>query len=162
LGDRILLQVDDEPDLVARGLVAEVGDALEAALLHLNQLGDLRGEARLVHLVRELRHDDARVALRALLDLAHCAHLDGALARRVRVVDPLPAHDQRPGREIGPGDVLHEDVEHLRLVAHKFVVLDDSEDPVDHLGEVVRRDVRRHPDRDAARAVDEKVREARR
>jgi hypothetical protein len=38
-------------------------------------------------------------------------------------------------------------------------MLEVVDDGVDRLAHVVRRDVRRHPDRDAAGAVDEKVRE---
>ena len=41
-------------------------------------------------------------------------------------------------------------------------VVDEGDDRPDDLGEVVRRDVRRHTDGDAGTAVDEQVREARR
>ncbi len=36
-----------------------------------------------------------------LLDLAHGAEADRALARAVGVEDPLAAHDQRAGGEVG-------------------------------------------------------------
>ena len=40
--------------------------------------------------------------------------------------------------------------------------VDDADDRLDHLAQVVRRDVRRHADGDAGRAVDQQVRERRR
>ncbi len=46
------LGLDDQPHALAVGLVLEVGDVLD--LLGLDELGDLLGEASLVHLVREL------------------------------------------------------------------------------------------------------------
>ena len=41
-------------------------------------------------------------------------------------------------------------------------IVDQRHAGIDHLAEIVRRDVGRHADRDAARAVDQQVREARR
>ena len=61
-----------------------------------------------------------------------------------------------PVGKSGPLQVLHQalDVD-LRVV-------DEGHDRVDRLAQVVRRDVRGHADRDARRAVDQQVREARR
>ena len=60
------------------------------------------------------------------------------------------------GREVGALDVPRQPLDVDRRV------VDHRHERVDHLAEVVRRDVRRHPDRDPGRAVDEQVREARR
>ena len=49
-----------------------------------------------------------------------------------------------------------------QLLGSDIRVVDHRDRRVDHLAEVVRRDVRRHADRDAGRAVHEQVREARR
>ena len=61
-----------------------------------------------------------------------------------------------PVGKSGPFTMLHQ-----RLDVGLGIV-DQSEDRVDHLREMVRRDVRRHADRDPGGAVDEQVREPRR
>ncbi len=60
------------------------------------------------------------------------------------------------GREVGALDVLHQ------VLDVRVGLVDQLQDRVDRLREVVRRDVRGHPDRDPRRAVDEQVREPRR
>ena len=68
---------------------------------------------------------------------------------------PGAAH-HAAAREVGALDELHQALQVDRRVR------DVGLGRLDDLAEVVRRDVRRHADRDAGRAVDEKVREARR
>ena len=66
------------------------------------------------------------------------------------------AEDQRAGGEVGGGDELHQ------LGHGQLGVLDQRQRRVDHLAEVVRRDVGGHADGDAGGAVDQHVGEARR
>ena len=155
LGIGAALEVDHETHAgPARGVVLEVGDVLDLAGLH--EVGDLLREARLVHLVRQLGDDDARSAGRPFLDGGDGADLDRASACLVRVADAVAAHDDGAGREVRSLDEFHEV---LRRGLGMFQVVDDG---VDHLAEVVRRDVRRHPDGDPAGAVHQQVGEARR
>ena len=70
----------------------------------------------------------------------------------VGVEQPGSTEDERSGREIGTFDVTHQ------LVGRRLWVLEKMQRRVDDLTEVVRRDICRHPDRDALRAVDEQVR----
>jgi hypothetical protein len=135
-------------------VVGEVRDVLDLSGPH--ELRDLLREARLVDLIRQLRHDDALPAVRALLDARDRAHLDGATAGPVGVLDPVATEDLRAGREVRALDELHE------VVGRRLRVVDEVHDAVDDLPEVVRGDVRRHADRDAAGAVHQQVREPRR
>ena len=78
-GDLAALELDHDPDALAVGLVAQVGDALDRLLAH--QLGDPLDQPRLVHLVRDLGDDDRlAVALRWVSMLGARAHLDDAAA----------------------------------------------------------------------------------
>jgi hypothetical protein len=77
-------------------------------------------------------------------------------ARARSVIEPRPAADQRAGREVRAGDPLQQ------LVHRAVGVLGDERHGVGELGDVVRRDVRGHADRDALRAVRQQIREARR
>ena len=105
-------------------------------------------------LVRHLGDDDLVAAAAApLLDLAHRPQADRALAGAVGVDDPLAAHDQRAGGEVGALHELHQ------VVGRGVGVVDEVDGGVDHLAEVVGRDVGGHADRDALAAVDEQVRE---
>ena len=143
------LGLDHQAHAFAVGLVLEVGDVLD--LLGLDQVGDLLGEARLVHLVRQLGDDDLVLAVGALFDLGDRADLQRAAAGLVGVADALAAHDRGAGREVGGLDELHQ------VVRRGLGVVEVVHDAVDHLAEVVRRDVRGHADRDAAGAVDQQV-----
>ena len=134
-------------------LVVDVADALELSGLH--QLGDAGGGDRDRRLVRHLGDDDL-VGARALFDLGDGAEADRALPGGVGVDDPLAAHDQPAGGEVG---ALHEGHQVLR---RGLGVVDEVDRGVDHLAEVVRRDVGGHADGDALAAVDQQVREPRR
>ena len=99
LGDRVALEHDDQALAGATGgLVADVGDAGEAAVL--GQLGDLLGEGVGVDLVGQLGDHEALPAL-DLLDLDDRAHDDRAAAGAVGLLDALAAQDERTGREVG-------------------------------------------------------------
>ena len=66
------------------------------------------------------------------------------------------AQDNWRGREIGTGD----DPE--QLLARDRGILEEGEAAIDHLAQVMRRDIGRHANRDAARAVNQQVGESRR
>ncbi len=155
LGDGVALQDDDQALAgTARGLVADVGDSTDTAVLH--QLGDLDRQVVRVDLVRQFGDDQADTAL-DLLDADDGAHRDRAAAGAVGVLDALDAEDLRAGREVRPLDPLDQLLE--ELLARSLRVGEVPESAVGDLTEVVRRDVRRHADRDADRAVDQQVRE---
>ena len=148
-GVDILLELDDDAHAAAVGLVADVGDALDAPLVH--ELGDLLDQARLVDHVGDLGDDDARARGAHLLDLGARAGDDAPAAGGVGLIDALAAHDDAAGGEVRALDVLHQVLERgLRVV-------DQADDAVDHLAQVVRRDVRGHAHGDAAGAVDQQV-----
>ena len=121
-----------------------------------HQLLDLRPDRLHRGLVRHLGDDDALRALGVLVDLGHRPHPDGAPSGAVGVEDSRPAHDQRPGGEVGPEHELHQ------VVGRRLGVVDQMDGGVDDLTEVVGRDVGGHPHGDAAAPVDQQVREPRR
>ena len=148
----VLFELDDDAHAVAVGLVANVGDALEPLVAHL--LGHGGDELALVDLIRQLRHNDPLAVLAEFLKFGARTDGDLAAAGGVGGADAAAAHDDAPGREIRALDVLHQ-VCQLRLGIFK-----DADAGVDDLRQIVRRDIRRHADGDAARAVDQQVREA--
>ena len=133
-------------------MVLDVGDAVDALVL--NEVGHRLDQACLVDHVRDLGDLDLAFAVRQLDDLGLGAHLDLAAAGRVGRADAAAAHDHAAGREVRPLDELAD------LVQLGLRVVDDVADAVDDLGQVVRRDVGRHADRDARRAVYQQVGEA--
>ncbi len=146
------LQLDHHADAVAVGLVAQIADPLDALVAH--QVGDLLDQLGLVDLVRQLGDHQhlAILASRVVLDLDDTAHPQPAATGGVGLTDPHQPVDHAGGREVRAGDALHQ------LVERALGVVDDQLDAVDHLAQVVRRDVGRHADRDARRAVDQQVR----
>ena len=155
LRHRLALQLDLDAHAGLVGVVLEVGDLGDHLLAH--EVGDLRDHAAvaaLLHAVRELGDDDRVLPSAQLLDVRAGAHDDPAAAGSVRVADARPADDDGAGREVRALDELHE------VLDARGRLVDERDDRVDRLGEVVRRDVRGHSDRDARRSVDEQVREA--
>ena len=157
LRDRVALQLDDDAHARLVRQVTKPRDLREDA--RLDELGHLRDHAlvaALLDAVGKLADHDRRAAAALLLGVRASAHDHPAAAGAVGLLDALATDDDRAGREIGALDVLGQ------LLDVGGRVVDHRDDRVDHLAEVVRRDVRRHPDGDAGRAVDEQVREARR
>ena len=97
--------------------------------------------------------DDARPVLAELLKVGAGTDGDLAAARGIGRADAAAAHDDAARREIRPLDVLHQ-IGQLGLR-----IVEDADAGVDDLAEVVRRDIRRHADGDARRAVDQQIRE---
>ena len=161
VGVALDLDVDAHP--VAVRLVAQVGDALE--LLGLDQVGHLLEQGGLVHHVRQLGDDDRHAAAAGLLegDLGadddaaatvgvHLADgVDGLVLAGDRVAAGLVAEDRAAGREVGALDVLAE------IVRGQLRVFDQGAGGIADLAQVVGRDVGRHADGDAGRAVDQQV-----
>ena len=149
LRHRVALQFDDDPDPVAVGLVAEVGDVRDLLVAH--ETRDLLDEPCLVHHEGDLADDDAVATVPSLLDVGLRAHHDPAAAQPVGFANPGSAEDRAPGGEVGTPDDLHQ------LVEGRVGRLDEPVTGSGHLAEVVRGDVRGHAHRDARRAVDEEV-----
>src|SRR5690606_16154442 len=115
------------------GLVADVGDAGDPTLT--GQVADLHREVVGVHLVRQLRDDQARAPL-DLLDLDDRAHRDRTTTRAVRLLDALGAQNLRARREVRAGDALDQTLE--QLLATKPRVLQCPQRRSRDLAEVVR------------------------
>ena len=78
--------------------------------------------------------------------------LDRSLAGRVDLPDFLGrVEDHAAGRKIGPVNGLEQPLE------HELAVIQKQHEGVDHLFQVVRRDVGRHADGDPRDAVDQQV-----
>src|SRR5438876_533476 len=95
-------------------------------------------------------------ALVDLLEVHACAHHDAPAASAITLAHARKAVDDAGCREVRRRDDLHQ------LIDGRVRVLQQVMAGVDDLVEVVRRNVGRHADRDAARAVDQQVRQARR
>ena len=143
-------QFDDHAQTVLVRFVADLGDAFDAPFLH--QLGDLLDHLRLVDLVGNLVDDDGFLAAAGVLHPRPGANVDAPAPGAVRLHDAGAAIDDGAGGEVRPLDVLHQAVD------GDARVVEQRQAGVHHFDEVVRRNVRRHADGDAGRAVDQQVR----
>ena len=150
VGDFAALQLDDDAHSVLVGLVTQFRDALDQLPAH--QVGDTLEQARLVDLVGQLGDDDCLIAAVVdVLDVRARAHQDAAAAGGVGAIDfPRPVDDAR-GREIRTGDQGHQFRDTDRRV------VDQRDAGIHDFGQVVGRNVGRHADGDAGRAVDQQV-----
>ena len=149
---RVAADVHHDLHALAGGMVLNIGDALNALVL--DEVRHRLDQTRLVDHVRNLGDNDLALAVRQVHDFGLGADLDLAAAGRISGADAAAAHDNAAGREVRALDELAD------LVQLGLGVVDDIAGAVDDLGEVMRRDVGRHADRDAGRAVYQQVREA--
>ena len=149
------LELDHHPHAGLVGLVLDVRDAVD--LLLVDELGDALEQDLLVALVRQLVHDDLLPGtLVDVLDVRARPHDDATAAGAVALVDAGGAVDQAGGREIRRRHELDQ------LLDREVGVREQGKARRDRLGEVVRRNVGRHPDRDPRGAVHQQVRQPRR
>ncbi len=149
VGHGVALQLDHQPHAVAIALVADLGDALDPLVAH--HLGDPLVQARLVLLIGDFGDDDRFAAAAALFDPGLGPHDQRAAAELVAGADAVAAEDDAAGREVRPRHVFH-DLRHGELG-----IVDQRAARVDQFAEIVRRDVGRHADGDAAGAVGQQV-----
>ena len=147
---RVALELDDQAGHTAGALVADLSHTFDDACVR--ELGDLLLDGLHRGLVRDLGDDDA-VALGSFFDLGPGSHLDRAAPGPDGGEDAGTTHDLRARREVRTLDEGHQ------VVRCRVGVVEQVQRGVDHLAQVVWRDVRRHADRDALAAVHQQVRE---
>ncbi len=148
------LQLYHNPHAVAIALIADVGDIVDHLVVH--QVRHALNQLRLVHLVWNLRHHDRGAPLRHLLNRRLRPHQKAPPPRLVRVRNSAPPVNKSARRKVWPLHVLqYLGQPRMRIVHH-------LNRRVDHFGQIVRRNVRRHPHRDPIRAIHNQVRNPRR
>ena len=157
---RVARQLDHDAHALAVRLVVEPLDADDPFFLV--RFDDRLDDARRRHLVRNLADDDLEAAA-FFDDLRFAAQRHRTAPRLVGLADRFFAHQNPAGRKIGAVHDVAQRVVDLVVgqVRAAGLVLDQVRDRVADLTDVVRRDVRRHADRDARAAVDEQLRQAR-
>ena len=133
-------QLDHHAHAVFVGLVAQRGDAFDFLVFH--QLSDFFHQPRLVHLIRQLGdHDAFFTGLVVGLDMRARAQIDFAASGVIRIMDAARTVNDRSGREIRAGNMLHQsrDVD--------VGIVDQREAGINDFGEIVRRNVGGHTHR---------------
>ncbi len=144
-------QFNDDAQAGPIRLVAQIGDTRQS--VGANQIGDALQKRGFVDLIRYLRDRDAVSAPLHLLDLCLGPHDDAPAPGGVSLYDPLPSDDDSTGGEIGAFHIPHQFIEcHCVQIVP---VIDHIIQRVADLHQVVGRDVGRHADGDAGRAVDQ-------
>ena len=148
------LEFHHDADAFLAGFIPQVGDAGD--LLVVDQLGDRGNEVRFVDGVGYLGDNNVVLAHLAGLDARRASDLQSSAARLVHVDDLAVAADDAAGREVRSGQDGH------KFLQRHFRILDEHDKRVAKFAQVVGRNVGRHTDRDAARAVQKKLRDFRR
>mmetsp|Transcript_70446 Transcript_70446/g.165983 ORF Transcript_70446/g.165983 Transcript_70446/m.165983 type:complete len:904 (-) Transcript_70446:3267-5978(-) len=152
LGDFAALELDHHPHAGFVRLVLDVADALD--LLFLHQLGDPLEQGLFVHLVGNLVDDDCLpVALVDVLEMHLGAHHHTAAPGAVAVAHAGQAVDDAGGGEVRRRDDLHQ------LIDRDLRVLQRQQAGVDHLVQVVRRDIRGHTHGDTCSTIHQQIRQ---
>ncbi len=138
----------------AVGLVAQRRYAFD--LLVAPKLADALDHRSLVHLVGNLADDDRLTVATQRLDVDLASGHDRAAAEMIGGADALATKNDAARWEVGTG------YDPDQLIDSHGRIVDQRDAGVDHLAEIVGRDIGGHADGDAAGAVDQKVRKARR
>ena len=120
-------------------------------------IGDRGDEVVVVDLIRQFGDHDRGAPARIFFYLNDSAHPDRTAAGRVGVIDALRPDDQAVGGEVRALDPLTDRGQRGFLVG--LVVVQAPVDGLGELAQVVRRNVGRHTDGDAAGSVGQQVRE---
>ena len=149
VGHGLALQLDHDAHACAIAFVTNVGNAFD--LLVAYELGDLLDHRGLVHLIRDLGDDERLPVLPHLFHVHAPAHDYRATAFVIGGADARAAENEATGRKVR----TRNDFDQLVDLDRRIVEIGDA--GVAHLAEIVRRNVRRHADGDAACSVDEKI-----
>ena len=149
LGYGITLELDDDPHTLAARLVPNVGNAFDPLFAHL--LGDLLNEHALVHLVGNGRDDQRLAILADLLDVDFGAHDDRATTLMVGRHDSDAPEDQPAGWKIGTRNEL------AQFLQRDLGIVEMGDAGIDHFAQIVRRNVGRHANGNAARTIDQQI-----
>ena len=120
----VLFQLDDHTHTVAVGLIPEVGNAVQALVLHL--LGNVLDELTLIDLIGKLGNDDPHPVFAMLLKFRPGADDHLATAGSIGRTDAAASHDDAAGREVRAGNMLHQvGQSRFRVVQHAHAGVDD-------------------------------------
>src|SRR5690606_3064318 len=135
------LGLDNESHLLC-GLIAYIAHQRQLTLLQ--QVGDRLHELGLRYLVGNFRDHDLVSAATSILAMPFRAQAEAAATRLIGLYDRFPGLDKHAaGREIRPRNELDQ------LLDRSVGVLDKVQERVAQLLYVVRRNIGRHPDRNA-------------
>ncbi len=155
LGHLAFFQLDHQAHARLVRLVLDMGDAVD--LLLVDQFGDLFLQGLLVDLVGQLiDHDGLPSAARQILYVGARAHDHAAATGQVAVAHAGNAVNQSGRREIRRRD------DGDQFFDRRLGLAKQGQAGIDHLIEVVRRDVGRHAHGDAGGTVVQQIRDARR
>ena len=150
----VALQLELDPHIVG-GHVANVHERRQPAAER--HVADALHELGLVDGIGDARDDDRLARARRVARFPGGPETDGARPGAVDLLDLLRrVQDLAAGGEVGALDPA------AQLHAGELVVVEKLEQRRADLAHVVRRDVGRHADGNAGRAVDEQIRDARR
>ena len=154
IGIGITAQINDNPHAIAIRFIPEIRDTFNRLITY--QISDFLDQLGLVDLIRDLRHNDARLAVGKDLDMGIGPHRHDAAACHIRLAYTVGSHDETARWEIRSLDDCHE------LLDRRIRVVDEHEHAINDLAHIMRRDIRRHADRDTRGTIDQQLRELRR
>jgi hypothetical protein len=150
LRDGVPLQVHDDPHAVPVRFIPQVGDAFD--LFEAHQGGDLLDETRFVHLIGQLRDNDAlSLGAAVFFHRRPGPQLDDPSSGPVGFVNTAATVNEARCREVRSG------YDGADIIDADFRVVDHGQETVDDLAQVVGWYVGRHSHGDPRSPVDEKV-----
>ena len=152
LGIGVPLELDNDAHTVTVGFIPDIGNALQALVLHLLRHG--LDEHPLVHNIGKLGDDDAGAVLAEFLEFMAGTDHHAATAGGIGGADAAAAHDNALGGEVRALDMLHQVGKGgIGIVQHTDAGAND-------LPQVMGRNIGGHTNGDTAGTVYQEVGEA--
>src|SRR5690606_14830169 len=149
------LQFNDQTHAILVGLVANIGDTLDA--LFVDQLGNTFLQRLLVDLIRDgVDHDGLTVAVFQVFKVRAGTHDDAATARAIAFAHTGHAINNGASREVGGRDVFDQFINRALGVAQAV------QTAIDHFSQVMRRNIGGHTHGNTRAAVNQQVGQTRR
>ncbi len=142
-------QLDDDTSIFIR-LVAHITDAFD--FFFGDEFSDAGNEIGAVNVIRNFRDDDLLLAGLGFFGVGFAADAHDPFAGAQITFDAFAACDRAASREVRTGDKLYD------LVDRDIGLIDDRAGSTDDFAQIMRRNIRRHTDRDAGRTVHQQVR----
>ena len=151
---RIALQFNDNAHPRTVAFVAQIGNAFNCLGTH--QFSDFLKQRGLIDLIGNFRNRNQLAIAAQFLNLRPRTQRDRTTPGFKCGADTGTPQNHRPSRKIRPWHDLHEFFQRQRRIGNK------RQSRIQDFGWIMRRDIGRHANRNAARAIDQQIGEGRR
>ncbi len=147
-----LFDLNDNGHAIAVRLIPDVGYPRHPFFL--DQVGNLFNQPCLIDLVGNLMHQYTGPVIGHFLDFGFCTDHNASPAGPIGLANPFFAQNQAACGKIGTFDILN------NIIQIRIRMIHQGNGPVNHLSQIVRRNVGGHPHCNTGGTIDQQIRKS--